>query len=335
MSTNLKMASSLSFTRHLSPSDAMMTAGNWDDVNNADAWRAVSVIEKSVRGVISNRLKAGVGSDPTKLKHQIEAANLQTVDAAALPIDCDTLRLAFTLRVLPGVEIPSVCNDVAVEAAITKAIKGYIEQTQMVELARRYAHNIASGRFLWRNRVGYEDLMVRVKADGEVFEFVEFEPGDFETESEQLDALSALIASSLAGSQSLLLHVEAFCRMGEGQEVFPSQELVLDTVSKKGKILYAVDGCAAMHSQKIGNALRAVDTWYNDYTTAGQGAISVEVYGSVTTRGLALRTPKSKTDFYSLFDDWICKGKVPSLEQQHFVVGNLIRGGLFGGKDEK
>ena len=88
-----------------------------------------------------------------------------------------------------------------------------------------------------------------------------------------------------------------------------------------------------MHSQKLGNALRTIDTWYLD--AAEQGPIAVEPYGSVTTQGKAYRQPSDKMDFYTLLDGWLIKDKVPAVEQQHFVLATLVRGGVFGdaGKD--
>ena len=56
----------------------------------------------------------------------------------------------------------------------------------------------------------------------------------------------------------------------------------------------------------------------------------MEPYGSVTTQGKAYRQPKAKADFYSLLDGWIIKDKVPAVDQQHFVLATLIRGGVFG-----
>jgi len=40
-------------------------------------------------------------------------------------------------------------------------------------------------------------------------------------------------------------------------------------------------------------------------------------------------------DFYSLLDAWVLKDQVPDVAQQHFVMANLVRGGVFGesGKD--
>jgi CRISPR-associated protein Csy3 len=88
-----------------------------------------------------------------------------------------------------------------------------------------------------------------------------------------------------------------------------------------------------MHSQKIGNALRTIDTWHEEAEVVG--AIAIEPYGSVTNRGKAYRPPKSKNDFYTLLDNWVLKDNVPTIEQQHYVIAVLVRGGVFGasGKD--
>lgn len=95
---------------------------------------------------------------------------------------------------------------------------------------------------------------------------------------------------------------------------------------------YQVNNVAALHSQKIGNALRTIDTWHPQ--TEALGAIAVEPYGSVTSRGIACRQPKEKMDFYTLLDNWVIKGMKPDVGQQHYVMAVLIRGGVFGEKGE-
>lgn len=100
---------------------------------------------------------------------------------------------------------------------------------------------------------------------------------------------------------------------------------------KKSKYLYQVNGIAAMHSQKIGNALRTIDTWYPGAEELGP--IAVEPYGSVTSRGTAYRQPKEKLDFYNLLDGWMLKDNLPAVEQQHYVMATLVRGGVFGEAD--
>ena len=341
----LKTASVLAFERKLDPSDALFFAGAWAARANtgAAAWQAITVREKSVRGTISNRLKAK-DQDPAKLDAAIENPNLQTVDVATLPSDADTLKVSFTLRVLAGAGTPSACNNADYQAKLRATVQGYVQANGFSELARRYAANLANGRFLWRNRVGAEQVEVQVAqwVDGATAQSWTFNALGMPTREfsapaaaeADLAALGQLIGAGLAGQRHVLLGVTAFVRVGAGQEVFPSQELILDKgQSKKSKTLYSVSGVAAIHSQKIGNALRTIDTWHADVEELGP--IAVEPYGSVTTLGKACRQPKANLDFYSLLDNWLIKDKVPELVQQHFVMATLIRGGVFGdaGKD--
>ena len=220
----------------------------------------------------------------------------------------------------------------------------YVQTNGFHELARRYATNLGNGRFLWRNRVGAENVEVQVAqlVDGAPLQSWEFDalalslreftaPASAEP---AIAALTQLIGEGLAGETHVLLSVTAYVRIGAGQEVFPSQELILAKgQSRKSKTLYSVNGVAGIHSQKLGNAIRTIDTWYTSIEELGP--IAVEPYGSVTTLGKACRQPKDKTDFYTLLDNWLIKDKQPELAQQHFVMATLIRGGVFGdsGKD--
>lgn len=338
MTDKLTTASVLAFERKLDPSDAVFHAGRWDNRAQSHAWQPVAVRAKSVRGTISNRLKAK-DQDPAKLDAAIENPNLQTVDVAALPAEADTLKVQFTLRVLGGAGTPSACNSAVYQAKLLTTVQGYVQQHGFGELARRYAANLANGRFLWRNRAGAEqvDVIVEQMHNGQAANTWSFDSlalntraaGAINTEANGLNELGQAIAAGLAGSQHVLLRVTALVRQGAGQEVFPSQELILDKASAgKSKTLYHVDGVAAIHSQKIGNAIRTIDTWYEGAEELGP--IAVEPYGSVTTQGKAYRQPKQKLDFYTLLDNWLLKDQVPPVEQQHFVMAVLIRGGVFG-----
>lgn len=338
MTEKLITASVLAFERKLDPSDAVFHAGQWEDRAQSHAWEPVIIKTKSVRGTISNRLKTK-DQDPAKLDAAIENPNLQTVDVAALPYAADTLKVQFTLRVLGGAGTPSACNNAAYQAKLLATVQGYAQQHGFAELARRYVANLANGRFLWRNRVGAEHIEIIVEQlhDGKALQTWPFDALALNTraldainaEAKGLDQLGLAIAAGLAGTSHVLLKVTAFVRQGAGQEVFPSQELVLDKASAgKSKTLYHVNGVAAIHSQKIGNAIRTIDTWHEGVSELGP--IAVEPYGSVTTQGKAYRQPKQKLDFYTLLDNWLLKDQVPPVEQQHFVMAVLIRGGVFG-----
>ena len=340
----LTTATVLAFERNLDPSDALFSAGLWDQRTESADWPALNIREKSIRGTISNRLKSKKDEDPAKLDAAIENPNLQTVDVCALPESADTLKVHFTLRVLGGCGKPSACNNPDYRARLQQTVQAYASEYGFGELARRYATNLANGRFLWRNRIGGESVEVHVQhlQQGNSFQDWTFDafrqPWRNFTASDDVAALGQVIESGLRGDSYVLLDVTAFVRVGAGQEVFPSQELILDNSNnKKSKTLYHVNDIAAMHSQKLGNALRTIDTWYPNYDEDDQslGPIAVEPYGSVTSQGKAYRQPKDKKDFYNLLDSWVLKDEAPEEGNQHFVMATLIRGGVFGasGKD--
>lgn len=334
----------LAFEKKLVPSDGRMYGCNWESRN--DQCSPLKLVEKSVRGTISNRLKSAVKNDPAKLNAEVEKANLQTVDVCALGTEQDTLKLYFTLKVLGGIERPSACNNSSFSHSYKVAVRDYIRRTGFKELAKLYASNIANARFLWRNRVGAEKIEVQVKAlnagteQGWTFDdATQFSIRNFDYNDKQIESLAERIANALSSEDDfLMLDITCFSKVGKTQEVYPSEELVLDkgnNKSKKSKILYAVDEIAAMHSQKIGNALRTIDTWYPEFDTeTSAGPIAIEPYGAVTNLGKAFRTPKDKQDFYTFFDKFAWGGKLERTTDEHYVMAVLVRGGVFGESDK-
>ena len=338
MSSTLKTASVLAFERKLDPSDAVFHAGNWDDRAASASWPSVKLREKSVRGTISNRLKTK-DQDPAKLDAAIENPNLQTVDVAALPADADTLKVQFTLRVLSGAGTPSACNSAEYQARLAQTVQTYASAQGFAELANRYAANLANGRFLWRNRVGAESVQVQVVQlkDGKAgqawsFDALAHNLRTLEQPDEKVAALGSVIADGLEGKAHVLLQITAFVRLGAGQEVFPSQELILDKGSTK----------RARRSTRSGkrpggrrhplpeNRQRPAHHRHLVRRRAGPGPYRGRALRLRHHPGQGLAPAKQKQDFYTLLDDWLLKDKVPPVEQQHFVMAVLIRGGVFG-----
>lgn len=325
------VASVLAFEKKLVPSDGYLYGTNWDKRAEQSA---LKLIEKSVRGTISNRLKPAVAGDLLKLNAEVEKANLQKVDACALGENQDTLKVGFTLKVLGGVENPSACNNETFLKLYNDVAKNYISTYGFSELAKRYALNIANARFLWRNRVGAEKVEVVVTVNDQAavtFNALNYPLHNFDSIDENIQNLANQIASALKGEiPYLLIKVEAYALVGKGQEVYPSEELVLDKgKGEKSKILYHVNDVAAIHSQKLGNALRTIDTWYPEFDEK-KTAIAIEPYGAVTNLGKAYRTPKDKKDFFTLFDKYALGESLENPDQEHYVMAVLVRGGVFG-----
>jgi CRISPR-associated protein Csy3 len=323
---NLELPPVLAFDRKLEPADALMHSGNWKNIKDDTKWKAIELFERRNRAVKSN-FKQEVLDNEEELQKQIAESNLAWGDDAALTHDNDTLKVSFSLRVVGGLERPSVCNKKEFEDRYREKISGNID-SNLDALAKRYAYNIANGRFLWRNRVGAQAIKVFV-SHSRLSSPLEFNAYDFPLNKTTSDdasiiALAELIKAGLAGNENTLLTINTYVKLGEGQRVWPSQEMVLNSPKgEKSRYLFNLNGQAAIHCEKIGNALRTIDDWYPDATAP----IAIEAYGSVTQRGVAHRS--SKNDFKKLLLKWLNDESVTD-DDKHFVVAMVIRGGVFG-----
>ncbi len=328
--TELTIPSVLAFDRKLEPSDAIMYSGNWTDIAQKDKWQVIELFERRNRAVKSN-FKQEVLDDEEKLKEEITEPNLSWGDDAALPPNSDTLKVSFSLRVLGGVDTPAACNKKEFQDKFSEIINTYSNEIGFAELAKRYAYNLVNGRFLWRNRVGVQEISIYV--DHESFdEPLEFNAYDYPlkktiTADDKISPLVKLIEKGLTGEENIFLEINAYVKLGNQQRVWPSQEMLMKPLKgEKSRHLFAlnVDGkrIAAIHCEKIGNAIRTIDDWQKK----SEMPIAIEAYGQVTQRGVAYRS--SNNDFKTLIKEWI-NDKGISVEDKHFIVAMLVRGGVF------
>jgi CRISPR-associated protein Csy3 len=233
----------------------------------------------------------------------------------------------------------------------------YAQKGGFEHLARLYLWNIANGRFSWRNRFQADSMKVEIEFDGRKITFdptrLNFdEPASIDelrravhsNEPAPIQELIAWIAQGLRKERAPL-HISWLARMEEGQEIFPSQEYLRAEKSNDApsrvyaKLQRVWDGRltqASMHSQKIGAALRHIDIWHG----SDDRAIAINPYGGVQETGAVLRKKESKKDFYALrgnADELLsaieAAGDAEAIPGDvHFVIANLVRGGVFGQK---
>lgn len=334
--TEIKLPSLLSFERKLEASDALMYAGNWSEsIQNDDSkpggekeWQPIPITKRQNRST-----QSAFGTDEVDMSKPNPVSS--DSDDANLPHNKDTLKVSFTLRIIGNIGIPYACNKPDFEKLITQKVKAHREASDgFATLAFRYAYNIANGRFLWRNRVCAEQIVIKVNYAGLdnplSFNAYDYSLNDFlkNQDCEKLQKLSNKINEGFADNGSfVLLKVDAYVRLGNGQHVFPSQEM---NMGEKKKVLFRLENTAAIHSVKIGNAIRTIDDWY----PSAQFPIAAEPFGAVTQRGEAYRKTSTKNDLYTLILDWMNE-KTLDENQKNFVVANLIRGGVFSGESEK
>jgi len=328
-SKKIELPSLLSFERKLETSDALMYAGNWGKEKNPikeSNWEMIPITKRQNRSTISNH---GTKDDDKAKPNPVSSDS----DDANLPHDKDTLKVSFTLRVVGGVGSPFACNEPSFEDAISEKVNEFKDESLKI-LSNRYAYNIANGRFLWRNRVCAEKISINVRSKefDETFNGTDFSLNNFDKskDNQTLKNLAELIKKGLSSNNEFtLFEIDAYVKLGNGQHVFPSQEM---NMNKKGKVLFQLENCAAIHNVKIGNALRTVDDWYKYEGKDAEFPIAIEPFGAVTQKGQAYR--KSNDDLYTLMLDWVNKKEV-SDKAKTYVVGNLIRGGVFSKSSKK
>ena len=260
---SIELPSVLSFERKLETSDALMFALSWGDSEkpSSEKPQPIPITKRQNRST-----QSAYGIDDAKKSEPNPVSS--DSDDANLPYDKDTLKVSFSLRIIGNVGKPFACNDPNFEKAVSKQVKDYKDNDGGLEtLAFRYAYNIANGRFLWRNRVCAEKISIHVKTDvkpeGLSFNAYDYSLNDFREKADRSDLLSlkeTICKGLKAGDNSFtFIEVDAYVKLGNGQHVFPSQEM---NMGEKKKMLFQLNKCAAIHNVKIGNAIRTIDNWY-------------------------------------------------------------------------
>lgn len=342
----------LAFARSL-----QVTEGLFYATRKADSAVAapIEILEKGVRGQSSEDKAKNPG-----------LSNPQSVEYAIVPQGHDGVRLTFAIRFMPFSRAPHACNNTDVGSAYERLATAYREAGGYKVLAGLFLWNIANARFAWRNRFQSDAMSVSITTSGGTR--LKFDPFKLSlTEPASAVELSAAliggnttdiekvidgIAFGLANEdhEAYTVNVSWDAEMEAGQEVFPSQEYVreekananLSRVFAKlptkwgGRSLMQ----ASMHSQKIGAALRCIDIWHGDEDETKP--IPVNPYGGVQETGAVLRPPKTRS-FYDLRKNG--KTLIDGVESAttaseisgdaHFVMANLIRGGVFGSSSKK
>jgi CRISPR-associated protein Csy3 len=222
-------------------------------------------------------------------------------------------------------------------------------------LAALYAWNIANARFAWRNLFQVDTSRVTVIFGAEKLVFdpsvlslnkigdrdeltAALKSGDRATLNRFIDSIAHGLTEA-----PFSFDVAWSGEMEPGQEIFPSQEYVRDT--KKDDQLSRVYAKlpvffggrevqqASMHSQKIGAALRHIDIWHG---SDSYGPIAVNPYGGVQETADVLRS--GKNSFYDIrkkADDVLVPLRAAQSANEipgsiHFMMANLVRGGVFG-----
>jgi CRISPR-associated protein Csy3 len=339
----LKLPSVNAITRTISPSHGLFYSfdSHADDKNTAN--QPVKLQEVSLVGTLGS-WKEGVEAQKKQAadKEQAVSSNIQTVDTCFLPPEHNAYALKFNLRIASLVG-DAISNDKAVLAKFRQFVNDYRDEVGGEKLARRYLTNLINGRFLWRNKYADErTITIRMGDLSHQFEIdlnFDFSSKFTDTKAQEMfDKLVERTAQALFYKDKVaVIYITATGVIGDGQEIYPSQEFVNDKNETKSKVLFDVlsnnTRVAAFHSQKIGNAIRTIDTWYSNDATH---AIPVDPFGPDKKNQTLHRAGVRATDnsIYSIFNRLLDEKKTvePDSNDGHYLMACFIRGGVYAGK---
>lgn len=297
----------------------------------------------SIDGVLTPVIIESQGIRATKSNYEMQKSldkagegNPQRMDVAIIPSDSKGLSVSFSV----------VFNNSSLSVRATnseeekKIVENFIDLAKKNgvydEISKLYLENIINGTWLWRNLSISDKFDIKLEINSKEYNFSSFGEKDEDSVCE----IASLISSALKGESACLkIDVSAVCKIPAGMSVHPSQEFPAESSEVKGKILSSItlvngDKQAIFHAEKIGNAIRRIDTWW----AGSEYALPVEPYGQDQACGVARRGRSD--NFYALveknIEDYCNKldrGEVNN--EIIYLVACFVRGGLFGGGSKK
>lgn len=307
--------------------------------------------------VVRNEPLRGLNATLKSKDEEKSQSVLQVVESAELAAGDDTLVLRGKVLVRNNLRTPFSCNDKEFAPLQAALVDGANEAGLVKQLATRYAINLLSGSWGWRNAMESEHVSVTVRwsegdedhsvtADNLILRTSDrFNVAQYPEQAQAIEKLAGALARALAGDdRGTLFRVQGNFLMGEGARVYPSQEWAPESVAASSKREWGEKSSgvtrtlakvrnargepqAIINDRKAGNALRVVDTWYADGAST---PIAAEIYGANSHQGVALRS--SKNSFFDMLAK-VVNAQALTEEETLYFLAVCVRGGVLGGKE--
>ena len=348
-----KLPNVLSIQRGTIVTDGLMSSIIVDK-EGKERHEKIRVIRHGIRG-INNNPKNG------------DAANIQRTESAKTSPEAVGLAVEFSLRTIAARDLLFSCSDPQYRAALESFIDRFFKRgvLEFDEVCRRYARNVLNGRWLWRNRV-LGEVKVEAHAAGKAYTGEGSRLRNFEDYTAHEQALAAdVLATGFLGEAQTAVDVTGRVLFGfKGEvEVFPSQNMVTNKPDGFARSLYKVDmiarrdmlaimatvrkdgeqagefsadmidmGRAALRDQKIGNAIRTIDTWYPNCDGT---PIPIEPNGASLEKNVLFREDKAAgaMKLLTLVDEMRPTEQFDA--RAAYLIALLVRGGVFSEGEAK
>lgn len=345
----------LSVQRGTIVTDGIMCSVISSSGNKPESIEKVRVVRHGILGVLPEKKDESVN-------------NPQRTESAKTSPDASGLEVRFSYRTIPSSELLFDCSDLSYRQTLDQFIEKFFQSgvPEFEEVCCRYARNILNGRWLWRNRV-LGKVSVKARSGDMVFKSDGSSLKEFGNYTDdEISLAKNVIAAGLLSHSPVTPSLEVEGRIDFGfvgsVEVFPSQNMVTGKPKGFARSLYKIGmpsrremlrisntahadgesanefmsdqidmGFAALRDQKIGNAIRTIDTWYESSDSVR--AIAIEPNGACMDTNEVHRSTKNDSKTLLKKIDEI----IPSVTfnpDAAFLIGLLIRGGVFSEKNK-
>ena len=352
---NLK-ATMNSWSRSIELGNAVFKAYNSE---NKDEWQYITVDEHGVLGQITN----APNEKSMKMGKEPQATERAFLSDA-------TYENWFSGVTVPFSREARSCDNIDVFNAFKDITEAYKNLGGYKLLTSLYVYQIANGSFAWKNKYLTNEAEVTIKVYNKSITFDVFKldaivsdkHNSTETviseltnavkhaEDTSVEEVIELLASGLDGTErQVRFYVEYDAKVPAATEVFPSQEYLrsakqapstADRISKVlGKMKHKNKNVGIFHSQKVGAAIRSIDIWNNEKT------VPINAYAGDHQTFAVYRTEADDdggaNNFYYIIMNpaktLSSLATAKSLDEVegdvHFMIANLIRGGVYGIKE--
>ncbi len=341
----MKLPNNLSYMGSIDPSDVVFLV-NWPDGRKAPLPYTSRVVLGRKEGSKSAYKDDGqIDVDVTE--DSLAQGNPHEVDFCCVPYGAESIECEFSVSFASSLRKPYKCSDPKVKRTLVQLIKLYEQKVGWEELATRFLENICNGRWLWRNneRAYYTSISMKPWPWEDEEYIISFEDirqnyADINSfrDHKNWSSLIKLITNAFSQPNGLcIFEVSATLRLGKSAPIYPSQAFKDSVKGEKNRIYQTtkVDGenSPIFGCYKTGAAIATIDDWYPD----AEEPIRISHYGAHKEDVYCYRHPNTGKDLFTLLekadqyveqlqgtDAWP-DGMINDL---HFVVANLIKGGL-------
>lgn len=360
----------LAFQRGINLSDAVML--NIFESKNADGskvekFNKIHVVRHGIRGVLGDRKAAGKKKADGSDKGGV--SNIQITESAKTSTEASGLAIEYSIRPAAIKGLVTACNVPAYRKQLNLLIEGLSESESMKEVCSRYARNILNGRWMWRNLILGDNINISVtwgaSESVEVSGFrmgMEFDKHAYDAQEKKLADALLDVFSGKTRSEFKVVGKIYFESKGSF-EVFPSQNYVSEKPTGFARPLYKLNppslstmlemsknnehpdsfidqtdmGPAGIRDQKIGNAIRTIDTWYQvpgDHEDCVE-PIAIEPNGASLANNEFHRKDDNAFKLFDDIDNMVTQAAASKKffhKDLAYLTAIIIRGGVFGGE---